>query len=201
MQAEPTATPIRISTNTIIDGKFYLRGEPLPFSRAEDLPDNLKPLVVTEPEAEEENEPCGAFELNTAYTLTSDGQLGRALRRQVAQMEAENAEEAWLNQANAAELPPEIAAALEDSHQSDVARQAAQLAATARRADDIADAAAAAAEPPTLYVKRASRHYIEIHRTKLKPGEAVYVRQPDGGFDCIGTTDGKSQLPDLPITA
>jgi hypothetical protein len=106
MQAEPTATPIRISTNTIIDGKFYLRGEPLPFSRAEDLPDNLKPLVVTEPEAEEENEPCGAFELNTAYTLTSDGQLGRALRRQVAQMEAENAEEAWLNQANAAELPP-----------------------------------------------------------------------------------------------
>jgi hypothetical protein len=49
-------------------------------------------------------------------------------------------------------------------------------AADARRADDTADAAAAAAEPPTLFVKRGSRHYIEIHRTKLKPDEPLFTR-------------------------
>ena len=59
-------------------------GEPLPFERLEDLPANLRPLVVTgDPEAEE-NEPSGAFELNTLYQMTSDGRLGRKLQREVA---------------------------------------------------------------------------------------------------------------------
>jgi hypothetical protein len=78
---EPPA-PIRISTNTILEGKFYTAGEPLPFACVADMPDNLRPLVVTEPEAEEEpNEPRGSFQTGVIYEMTDDGRLGRALRR------------------------------------------------------------------------------------------------------------------------
>jgi hypothetical protein len=46
-QAEAPGKAIRLSTNTILNGKFVNAGEPLPVSRIEDLPPNLKPLVVT----------------------------------------------------------------------------------------------------------------------------------------------------------
>ena len=68
------------------------------------------------------------------------------------------------------------------------------------RADAAAEAAAAAAEPPRLYVKRGGMHYSPALSARLRPGEDVFVRQPDGHFECIGVTDGNSQLPDLPIT-
>ena len=39
--------PVILRENSIIDGVFYLAGEPLPFAREEDLPPNLKGLVAT----------------------------------------------------------------------------------------------------------------------------------------------------------
>jgi hypothetical protein len=193
--------PIRISTNTILNGRFYNRGEPLPVASAADLPDNLKPLVVTEPEAEEEpNEPRGSFETGVVYEMTSDGRLGRAVRRQAAVMEAAAQEDEWIEEQMDAPLPPQIAESLQEAHESSVARQAAQAAADTARADQASDAAAAASEPPRLYVKRGSRHYAPADKARLKPGEPVYVRQPEGGLECIGTTDSKAELPDLPIT-
>ena len=40
----------------------------------------------------------------------------------------------------------------------------------------IADAAIEDQEPRALFVKRGSRHYIQIHRTKLKAAEPVFTR-------------------------
>ncbi len=60
-QAEPPAAPIRISTNTILNGRFINAGEPLPVERIEDLPEPLRPLVVTGEPEEPDDQPRGAF--------------------------------------------------------------------------------------------------------------------------------------------
>ncbi len=176
---------ITLTTNTILNGRFYVAGAVLPVARIEDLPEPLQPLVVTgEPEADEEaDQPRGSFDLNTPYLLTSDGRLGRAVRRQVAELEAAAEQEEWLEEQMDSPLPPEIAADLEDEHHKHVGLQAAQLGAAARMSDDIADGAAAAAEPPVLFVKR---------------GEPVFMKDPDGSFQFIGTTDSRADLPDPP---
>ena len=167
--ASPMATPqteppalIRISDNTIIDGKFYVRGEPLPFTRVEDLPPNLQPLVVTgEPEEPEEpNVARGSYQTGIVYEMTEDGRLGRALRRnvqrQIAQLEAENERAEWIEaEASGPELPPSIAEDLQAEHENAIALAKAQMAANARRSDEVSDAAAAAAELPRMYVKQA----------------------------------------------
>jgi hypothetical protein len=202
-----TAPPtlVRISDNTIIDGKFYARGEALPFDRAEDLPENLRPLVVTgEPEAEEPSQPRGSFQLNTPYGVDEDGRLTRALRRkvdrEVAELEAKNAENEWLEeQVATSELSPELAAALQEEHDAAIGHAKAQAAADANRSDELADSVIAAQEQPTLFVRRGTRHYANALKARLKPGEDVFIRQPDGHFHCVGTTDGHGELPDLPI--
>jgi hypothetical protein len=203
-QTEPPPA-IRISTNTILGNKFFKAYEPLPFARAEDLPENLRPLVVTgEPEPEEPNIPRGNFETGVIYEMTDDGRLGRALRRkverQVAELEAAAQEAEWIeDELAAAELPPEVADSLQAAHDDAIAFAKAQAEVDARRADEIADAAIAAQEPVQMYVRRGDRHYAPAGSARLKPGEDVFIRQPSGRFHCIGTTDGHSQLPDPPI--
>jgi hypothetical protein len=203
--AKPAATPaiVRISTNTIIGNRFFNAYEPLPVERADDLPENLRPLVVTdEPDQEPDDEPRGGFQLNTPYRVTDDGRLGRIhkrrVERQIAELAATAQENEWLEEAASQPLPEEIVRDLEDAHQSDVARQAAQAAATARISDDAADAAIAASEPVRRFVRRGSRHYVEIHRTKLRPSEAVFTKDADGAYEFIGETDSKAQPPDPP---
>ena len=172
---EPPAAPIRISDNTIIDGKFFCRGTPLPYASVTDMPEILRPLVVTG-EPEEDEEPAGArgaFQTNTLYEVTDDNRLGRAVRRrverQVAELQTANEEADWIeDEAANTELPPEIARDLQEAHESHVGLQAAQAAADAEGADQIADAVIASQEPPQLFVKRGSRHYVDIHRTKLR---------------------------------
>src|SRR5262245_35802169 len=99
---EPAPAIVRISTNTMWEGKFYNAYEPLPFARAEDLPENLRPLAVTDlPEGEEPDGPQNAvFQLNTPYQVDGDGRLGhqlqRRVQREIAELEAENAQEEWL---------------------------------------------------------------------------------------------------------
>ena len=139
-QTEPPAI-VRISTNTIINGKFYKRGEPLPFTKVEDLPPNLRPLVVTnEPEEDEEPEGArGSFQMNTLYEVTDDNRLGRRVRgrveRQVAVLQAENEEQDWIEEeVNSAELPAEVAQDLQAEHERDIDMQRAQAQADAARA-------------------------------------------------------------------
>jgi hypothetical protein len=85
--------PINLSVNTVVDGKLIPADDPLPFA-ADNVPPSLQLFVVTddEPELEESN---ACFELNTVYQLNSEGRIGRALSRQVAQLEAEAERQDW----------------------------------------------------------------------------------------------------------
>jgi hypothetical protein len=203
-QAEPSAAAIRLTTNAIFEGRFYTAGEPLPVASVADLPENLRPLVVTdEPEPEEPNEARGSFQMGVLYETTADGRLGRQLRRrveqQISELESENDRADWIEETATAELPEAIAEDLLAEHESAIALAKAQAAADARRSDEVSDAAAERAEPPQLFVRRGSRHYAPIGSARLKPGEPVFTRERGGRFECIGTTDGNAELPDLPI--
>ena len=93
-------------------------------------------------------------------------------------MESADEEEAWIAEQADAPLPEEVAESLQETHESDVARQAAQTAAAARAADDISDSVIADAEPPALFVKRGGRHYAPALKAKLRPGEHVFAKRP-----------------------
>ena len=198
-QPKPRPRRLRLSCNTILDGRFINAGDRLPVERGADLPEVLRPLVVTgEPEPEEPNEAGGFFDLNTPYRVTDDNRLGRRVQRQISEMEAAAQEQEWIEEQMDAPLPPRIAETLQQAHQSHVGLQAAQAAALARAADAVADAAAAASAPRPLYVKRGSRHYVEIHRTKLRPAEPVFVKDADGAYESIGITDSRCEPPEPP---
>jgi hypothetical protein len=205
-QTEPPAPTIRLSTNAIWQNKFYVAGEALPFQRVEDMPENFKPLVVTgEPDPDQEpNEARGAFQLNVPYTVTDDNRLGRIhkrqVERQVAELQTANEEQDWIEEeVNSAELPTEVAQDLQAEHERDVDMQRAQMAADTARSDAASDAAAAAGAVPTLYVRRGSRHYAPAATARLKAGENVFTRKPDGRLEYVGIVDGHGELPDLPI--
>ena len=212
-QTEPPAEPIRFATNIIAQfpdapggSRFVNAGEDSPYRSIDEVPINLRPLIVTgELEPEEENAPRGAFQLNTPYETTPDGRLGRQLRRridrQVAALEAEEELTEWIEAESERPLPPEVAESLQAEHEAHVAQQAAEMGAAARMSDAIADAAIAAQEPPELFVKRGGRHYAPAHKARLKPGEDVFMKDPDDGtFQFIGTCDSRGDLPDAPIT-
>jgi len=206
-QAPELPAPIRLSDNTIWEGKFYNAGDPLPVASVEELTPNLRPLVVTgdpEAEAEEPNVARGSYQTGVIYEMTEDGRLGRALRRnvqrQVAQLEAENERQDWIEaEASGPELPASVAEDLQAEHENAVAFAKAQMAADARMSDEVSAAAAAALEPVQMYVRRGDRHYAPAGSARLKPGEDVFIRQPSGRFHCIGTSDGQAELPDPPI--
>ena len=112
-----------------------------------------------------------------------------------------NAEAEWLEEQAAAEgeLPAEVQESLLEAHQSDVALQAAQMAIDQRRADEAAEIAAKDAQPAELFALRAG-HYVPIAKAKLKAAEPIFVKLPNGSFECIGTTDSEAQPPDVHIT-
>ena len=204
------AAPIRISDNLIMDGKFFNRYEPLPVERVEDLPEHIRPLLVSGPDPEEsERQPDDgprniAFQLNTPYGVDEDGRLTRAhqckVDREVAQLEAKNAQEEWLEDTLAnSELPPEIVADLQAKHEDAIGFAKAQAEVDANRADEVADAVIAEQELVQMYVKRGSRHYAPVGTARLKAGDPVFIRQPSGRFHFVGEVDGDGQLPDLPI--
>ena len=112
-------TPITLSVNTVLDGKFILAGDPLPVSSADDLPESLKPFAVTtaNDEPEEADDVARAnYQLGVVYQVNSDGRLGRALRRQADRLEEENALRDWAEERLSEPLPREVADALQDQH-------------------------------------------------------------------------------------
>ena len=110
MKPKPTELPseqqpIRLSVNTLLDGKFIPAGEPLPVSSSDDLPPTLRPFVVTTEDEPESEEVRANYELNTVYQVNSDGRLGRVVARQVAQMEAQAEQQAWVEEQLSEPLP------------------------------------------------------------------------------------------------
>ena len=195
-QTETPAAPIRLSCNTILDGRFINAGDPLPVERGAALPEVLRPLAVTgEPEPEEPNEAGGFFDLNTP--LSSDRR--QSTRPQGATSNIRDGSGGPRTRmdrgTNGCAFAPANRGNLATGTSVTRRLQAAQAAALARAADAVADAAAAASAPRPLYVKRGSRHYVEIHRTKLRPAEPVSVKDADGAYESIGITDSRCEPP------
>jgi hypothetical protein len=134
----PEQQPIILSVNTVIDGVFYRAGDPLPVS-AENLPDSLRPFVVTDSEPEPAEESKANFELGVTYQMTSEGHRGRALGRQAAQLQADAERQA--EEELSTPLAPEIEEALEDQHEEAVGFQIAEAEIRAKWRDAAHDAA------------------------------------------------------------
>ena len=73
--------------------------------------------MVTEEDESESEESNARYELNTTYRLTSAGRQGRAIHRQVAELEAEAEQQAWAEDVlSEQQLRSDIADALEDQN-------------------------------------------------------------------------------------
>ena len=101
-QAQQQQPTIRFRTNVIAPSegapggsRFFEAGAESPYHDISEVPENLQPFVVTEEDESESEESNARYELNTTYRLTSAGRQGRAIHRQVAELEAE-AEQASL---------------------------------------------------------------------------------------------------------
>jgi hypothetical protein len=141
-----TDGPIKLSVDAIIKvggfvgSKLFRAGEPTPYASAEDVSPNLKPFIADpSQDLEEPSEPerFANYELNTIYSMHSDGARGRALRRQVQELAHAASEQEWAEaeaeRANA--LDEETAKVLQDAHDAHVGLQLKALEIRARDAD------------------------------------------------------------------
>ena len=107
----------------------------------------MRAFVVTdddEPEAEEEGR--ANYELGVVYQMTESGHRGRALTRQVAELEREAENQAWVEEQLSAPLRPDIAEAFEDQNAQRVGRQMAEAETRARWIDAASEAAESGGE-------------------------------------------------------
>ena len=204
------ARPITFSQNVIIqvDGfeksRFIRAGEPSPFHDISQVPESLKQFIVNgEPEPEAPN--TAFFEPNVAYQITSDGRMGRALRRQAGQLAAASAEREWAEREVevANKLPRETLEAIQDAHDRYIGRELAIAEHNARLVDAAYEAAQrkAAGEKAaaTYHVKRGAV-YRKAEEARLRPGETVYQRQPSGDWWAAGVVDSTGGLPPEEVT-
>ena len=140
--------PITLRVNTLIKGKFIQAGEPLPGS-SDELPEILQPFIVSgdddQPE-EAEGVVRANYEIGATYLVDENGRMGRALSRQIARLEAENALQDFAEEQLSEPLAPAIADALQDQNDAHVARQIAEAQAAAKRADMADEAAVSESE-------------------------------------------------------
>ena len=197
------AVQIRLSTAAIIGGKYFAVGSVLPFEKEADVPPNLKEYILTgEPEDDALGPETASFQPNTVYQLTSDGRMGRAVLRQATQVNAVLQEQAWCEAQAEQErqLPEETAEALQAKHDERIAMLKAQ-ASFDQKVIDAAHAAAEEATPvaPPFHVKR-GKFYVRADGTKLKPGEAIFLRfAEDGGWQAAGHVNSTGELPEAPL--
>jgi hypothetical protein len=144
-----TAPAIKFKVNVIVPvadapggSLFFSAGEPSPYRSLDEVPPNLQPFVVTdddEPEAEIEGR--ANYELSVVYQMTEGGRRGRAISRQVTELERSAENQAWAEEQLSIPLRPEIADALEDQNAQRVGRQMAEAEARARWRDAASEAA------------------------------------------------------------
>ena len=157
MKPKPTELPpeklvFRVNIIAPSDGapggsRFFPAGEPSPYNDISAVPDHLRAFVVTgddEPEAEVEGQ--ANFTLGVTYQMTESGQRGRALSRQVAELEREADQRDWLEEQLSTPLRPDIAAAVEDQNAQRVGRQMAEAETRARWIDAASEAAESGGE-------------------------------------------------------
>ena len=186
---------IRLIHNAIIQGKWYSMGEP--------IPREIVPPAIRKYEAIAER-PTGTGPINLSrkygqvYSVDSDGRMGRPVGRQVAELEAANSEQEFME--DIASEPPDqtVQDALDEArerYQADVEQQKANARIAADNSDEANDAVrqqhdadAEAGEfdeydvprkkaPPRqnakLYVKRQGK-FVLASTAYLVPGETLY---------------------------
>jgi broad specificity phosphatase PhoE len=184
---------IVLSVNTVVDGRWFAAGEALPYKDAAAVPPALQPFVIIS--EDDDAEPPGAPTLNfqpgRVYAVNAEGAiLTRAGRRQAAQLAGEAAAQAA---AEEAALPEETEAALADAHARNIGVQLKRAEIAFRDHDGAPEAIMAAQEeeesaaaeqkpapePREFFVKRGAV-FMHVGKAKLRPGESLYARQPDG---------------------
>ena len=120
------------------------------------------------------------------------------VRRQTRRLEMHAAHQEFAEQVAAEPLREDVAAALQDSHDIAIGRAKAQ-AEYSQGLVDAAHAAAQPAEPPQLFVRRGGE-WGRVQNAKLKPGEHVFVKRPNGEMEAVGVVDATGGLPPEEIT-
>jgi hypothetical protein len=194
---------IRLRVNTIVDGVFYMAGTPTPFSETT-LPEHLRPDIAvgdetfySPSERNIYNNPQPGPDLGVVYQPLGGGQW---VQRQARQALAISQEQTWCEEQAeiASKLSPETEEALQDSHSKHVALTKARMQYDRDVIDATYESAAQSAELPQRFVKRGSV-FVRIEKAKLAAGENVFVRNPDGNHEIIGTTDVGAVPPEPPI--
>ena len=203
-KSEEPLDPIRITTGTIIENRYFNAGEVLPYERIEDLPESLKPLVATgaEPPAFSPAERDfyhhpGPEQPGFIFQGAGSGQW---VQRQAAQAAAGLQEQAWLEAEAAAanELPEGAKEALEAEHDHRLDKARAQASYNAKVIDGIYESATQAAEPLALFVRRGGEMG-RVERSKLKAGEPVFAKFDGGDWQVVGYVDATGQAPPPPL--
>ena len=174
------------------------------------MPASLRGFVVAPSDSlpEESEERFGNYELNVIYSVNSDGSRGRALRRQVAELSNALAEQEWAEEEarRQGELPEETLAVLQAAHDAAIALETKQLEIYTRDRDAAIaaaqEAAAREAEPaksPAFFVKRGAL-FMRTAKAKLRAGEEIFTRQPNGQWWVAGIVDASGSLPKQEVT-
>jgi hypothetical protein len=201
-----TGSPITLSTNCVIEGKFFAAGAPIPFANAAAVPASLKPFIAAAEPDEPPGRPGIRFEPGRVYNIDDRGAIiTRAGAREAARLAGEAA---WQQQAEEealrqGELPPETRQVLEDIHACNIGLQikAAEVA-QARRDDQEAALARAAEEPkkPSPLCVRRGAVFMTAAKARLRPGETIYQRQPSGELWAVGLVDANGRCPPPEVT-
>jgi hypothetical protein len=180
---QPAGEPIVLTVNTIAAGQFIPAGAETPYTETS-LPEHLKQYRATG----DSPRPFTQAERDIYYGESRQGY--RAARRLAATAAYEDMAIEALNKP----LPPETAAALQDQHDKSIGLALAQAEANQRFRDAAYEQAARAAEPVQLYVKRGGEMG-RVERSKLKPGEPVFVLRENGRYETMGVVDSRGELP------
>jgi hypothetical protein len=198
---------IRLSVNTVVDGRWFAAGERLPYKDAAAVPPALQPFVISEDDADDagpSGPPTLNFQPGRVYDVNPEGAIiTRHGRREAARLAGEAAAQAQAEaDAEAAgELPPETQAALEDAHAVSIGLQIKAAEIAQARRDDLEEAirlealrAGEPAKPAEFHVKRGSV-YRRAGDVRLRPGEQLFTRQPNGQWWVAGLVDATGSLP------
>jgi hypothetical protein len=137
------STTVSLIYNSIIGGKFYNVGEPI---AEEIVPANLRQFIAkpkSKSSASEESVRHLSFDLNTPYSVDSEGFLRDSSAKQAGQMEALVTEEERIaDELAEAEVSPTMAAAIEEAredYRGDLEGAKLQAKVKAERAEAAAD--------------------------------------------------------------
>ena len=166
---EQSSPVVVLSVSVIADGKFFAAGSETPLSETT-LPEHLRQYIATGEE--------------TLYTPAHRDYYREG-------PPAEYAREP---------LPPETEEALQAIHAKSTSMVKAQMQFDQTAADNAYEGAKQAVEAKVaqFFVKRGGQ-WAHVQRAKLKLGELVFVKRPNGEMETVGCVDSRGEPPEQEI--